>query len=69
MNMSGYEVERVETQVEEYGDEVMCSGWNHQLTLVTERTTRFMDRHVSLPASLADVDVETFLNDMYANQC
>ncbi len=68
MNMSGYEIERLEAPVEEYGDDVMCSGWNPQLALASECGTARVDRHISLPSGLENVDVEAFLRKMYASQ-
>jgi hypothetical protein len=69
MNMSGYEIEREEVAIEEYGDEVMCAGWNPQLALVGDRHVAEMDKHAVFPRELANVDVETFLQKMYKYQC
>ncbi len=68
MNMSGYEIERMEAPDDGYGDEVMCSGWNPQLALVSESAAAQTDRHITLPSGLAYVDVEVFLRKMYASQ-
>lgn len=63
MNMSGYEVERVQAPLEEYGDEVLCSGWNPQLALVNAKS-----EHVELPPSLSNIDADAFLKKMYQFQ-
>lgn len=62
MNMSGYEIER--EAVEQYGDEVMCAGWNPQLALVGEHA----NVKKTMPDDLAIADVGEFLNRMYAYQ-
>ncbi|MDO8925946.1 MAG: hypothetical protein Q7U94_03430 [Sideroxyarcus sp.] len=66
MNMNGYEIEREAVAVEQYGDEVMCAGWNPQLALVGEHTQT--TERAAMPASLANADVDAFLNKMYAYQ-
>lgn len=63
MNMSGYEIERDVVAAEEYGDEVLRSGWNPQLAEITERAER-----PSMPEGLANVDVDAFLKKMYEHQ-
>jgi hypothetical protein len=67
MNMSDYEVERVDSMAEEYGDEVLCAGWNPSLAL-QQHTYTEKDRSVAMPAELATADVESFLKKMYAYQ-
>ena len=62
-------VEQETPEVEEYGDEVMCAGWNPQLALANERPIAPGDRHIQLPADLVDVDVDAFLKKMYEYQC
>lgn len=69
MNMSGYEIERKAEAVGEYGDEVMCSGWNPQLALVGDGPVAGMDKHAAFPAEMANVDVDAFLQKMYKFQC
>jgi hypothetical protein len=54
---------------EEYGEEVLCAGWNPQLTLAAESPVAQINRHVNLPADLAYMDVDTFLKTMYEYQC
>lgn len=68
MNMSGYEVEREEVSAEEYGDEVMCAGWNPQLALIGERPVAAVDRHAGFPDAIARVNVDAFLQKMYQFQ-
>lgn len=62
MNMSQGNIEHDEPATIEYGDEILCSGWNPvvaMMQLVPE------DKHKSFPAELANVDVEQFLKKMY----
>lgn len=62
MNMSQGNIERDESVTEDYGDEIMCSGWNPVVAmthLVPE------DKHRSFPAELVGVDLEAFLAKMY----
>lgn len=69
MNMSSYAVEKTSPTHTDYDDEVMCAGWNPQLELAArQHIATLMDRHAVLPASLAMVDAETFLQKMYAYQ-
>ncbi len=68
MNMSGYEVERSNEPLDEYGEAVLCSGWNPQLALISENHTRETDKHLNFPPELADADIDEFLQKMYANQ-
>jgi hypothetical protein len=62
MNMSQGNIERNETVIAEYDDEVMCSGWNPVIGL-TQLVPE--DKHKSFPAELAAVDLELFLQKMY----
>ena len=60
--MSQGNIEHDEPATIEYGDEILCSGWNPvvaMMQLVPE------DKHKSFPAELANVDVEQFLKKMY----
>ncbi len=68
MNMSGYEVEREVVVAEEYGDEVMCAGWNPQLALVSERSAAAADKQEAFPRELANADADAFLQKMYQYQ-
>ena len=67
--VNGCEIEREAPVNEEYGEEVMCAGWNPQLTLAAESPVAHLNKHVNLPADLAHVDVDTFLKKMYEYQC
>ena len=64
-----YLIEQEAPEVEEYGDEVLCAGWNPQLALASESPVARGDRHINLPADLMDVDVDAFLKKMYEYQC
>lgn len=68
MNMSSYSIENETTIVEEYGDEVMYAGWNPQVAVASEQPPALIDKHVTLPAGLANVDVDIFLQKMYEYQ-
>lgn len=68
MNMSGYEIERGVDASEEYGDEVMCAGWNPQLDLVCNCPLSYMDKHEAFVCELANVDLDAFLQKMYKFQ-
>jgi hypothetical protein len=67
MEKSAYEIERVAIASEEYGDEVLCAGWNPQLVLASEQPVATGQKHNKFPADLANADVEAFLQRMY--QC
>jgi len=68
MNMSSYEIER-DSMEAEYGDEIMCAGWNPAVSLVCQQQMVVpASRNVSMPAELAAVDAESFLQKMYAWQ-
>ena len=68
MDMSSYEFER-DSMTEEYGEEVMCVGWNPAVSLVCQqRLITPANRQVAIPANLATVDAELFLQRMYALQ-
>jgi hypothetical protein len=62
MNMSSYEIEYYE---EEYGEEVLCSGWN---PVVAMTCPQHLPVRTPLPPGLAAVDAEAFLRKMYACQ-
>ena len=68
MNMSSYEIER-DSMEAEYGEEVMYAGWNPAVSLVCQQQVVVpTDREMSLPADLAMVDAELFLQKMYTWQ-
>ena len=62
MNMSQGNIERDQPATVEYGDEILCSGWN-PVVAMTQLVPE--NKHRSLPAELANVDVELFLKKMY----
>ncbi|MEQ1532446.1 MAG: hypothetical protein HOO97_00425 [Sideroxydans sp.] len=64
MNKMGYEIESLNA----YDDEVMNTGWNPQLSLMTNGVNEPMEKHHSMLPTLANVDVDTFLNVMYRAQ-
>ncbi len=69
MNMSSYEIER-DSMEAEYGEEVMCAGWNPAVALVCQQQMVVpTDRQMEMPADLAAVNAELFLQRMYACQC
>ena len=62
MNMSQGNIEHDEPVAAEYGDEILCSGWNPAIALAQLVPE---DKHRSFPAELAAVDLELFLQKMY----
>lgn len=69
MDMNGSDIEHAAPMVEEYGDEVMCAGWNPQLTQVSEAPVAQVNQHVNLHADVASIDVDAFLKKMYESEC
>lgn len=55
--------------VEEYGDEVLCAGWNPQLAQTGASPVAPFNKHVNLLADMAGVDVDAFLKKMYERDC
>jgi hypothetical protein len=68
MDVNGCGIEHEASTDEEYGVEVMCAGWNPQLTLASESPVAQTNRHINLLADLAGVDVDAFLKKMYECQ-
>ena len=69
MNMSSYEIENYDLMETEYGEEVLCSGWNPAIALACQQhALPNDDKHIEIPSSLATVDLEGFLQKMYACQ-
>lgn len=64
MDMSSYEIEREVSMEAEYGDEIACTGWNPAVSLACHQSAR-TEKRSSMPAELANVDVEQFLQKMY----
>ena len=67
MNMSSYEIEREDATKFEYGEEVLCSGWNPAVALACQQHA-VAERQMTMPSSLAAMDAEAFLQKMYAFQ-
>ena len=67
--VKGCSIEQESPAVEAYGDEVLCAGWNPQLKLMCECPVAQLNRHVNLPADIANMDIDTFLKKMYEYQC
>jgi hypothetical protein len=62
-NMNGCSIEQ------EYGEEVMCAGWNPQLSQLKESPFARTNKYAALPVDLASLDVDAFLKKMYEYQC
>lgn len=69
MNMKGPNIGHEALMTEEYGEEVMCAGWNPQLTLVGDSPVAQLNKHVNLIADWAMMDVDAFVKKMYEYQC
>jgi len=68
-NTNEYDIGHVTPVDEEYGDEVLCAGWNPQLTAETEGPVAQSNKHINLTPDLAAIDIDAFLKKMYENQC
>ena len=68
MNMSGYEIEREETTVDEYGNEVLYAEWVPQLAQIEDSHVDEKNRRDIFPGELVNVDVDAFLEKMYKYQ-
>jgi hypothetical protein len=64
MNMSDFEIE-YETIEEEYGEEILCSGWNPEVDSVCQQPT---SEQLAMPEGLATEVAELFLRKMYSYQ-
>lgn len=53
---------------EEYGDEVMFSGWNPQVAAAVKQSFLEIDRRVAIFAGLSNADIESFLQNLYEYQ-
>lgn len=66
MNMNSCEIEQSQRE-EEYGEEIMCCGWNPAVALVCQQLAPEPARsRMALPVHLATVDAESFLKKLYA---
>lgn len=66
-NMSNYEIGTDSIEAE-YGDEIMCAGWNPDVGLVRQEPIEPSDTHRVMPADLVMGNSELFLKKMYASQ-
>ena len=63
MDMSSHEIEQDETELEEYGEEIMNSGWNPAVDLVTGL------QEIETPTDVTtDVIAEIVLRKWYSYQ-
>lgn len=69
IDMNGCDTGLEAPVVEEYGDEVLCAGWNPQLTQTSESPVAQINKHMNLLADLAITDIDAFLKKMYEYQC
>jgi hypothetical protein len=68
MNMSNYEIEH-ETTEAEYGDEILCAGWNPEVDSVCQQLQLVPStEQLAMPAALTTEVVELFLRKMYSYQ-
>ncbi len=67
MSMGDKETGGMVELVETYGDEVMYAGWNPQLASACERQVA-TGRQNFIPPSLAEAEINAFLQKMYACQ-
>lgn len=64
------------TQDSDYTSEVMCAGWNPEIAMLQGRPAELATQLIqyqsqvtaSMPADVAALDVESFLERMYASQ-
>jgi hypothetical protein len=68
MNMSNYEIE-YEAIEAEYGDEILCSGWNPEVESVCQQLLPVTtSENLHMPEGLATEVAELFLRKMYSYQ-
>jgi hypothetical protein len=68
MNMSDFEIE-YETIEEEYGEEILCSGWNPEVDSVCQQLELVpTSEQLAMPEGLATEVAELFLRKMYSYQ-
>lgn len=69
MNMSSYAIEHDDALEAEYGEEVLCSGWNPAVALMCQQyAVAGIEQKMIMPSSLATADADAFLEKMYAFQ-
>ena len=66
-NMSNYEIGTDSIEAE-YGDEIMCAGWNPDVGLVCQERVAPSDTYMVMPADLVTEISELFLRKMYSSQ-
>ncbi|MFZ2300825.1 MAG: hypothetical protein WAW10_03025 [Gallionella sp.] len=67
MSMSDCKIEQGASTEESYSDEVLCAGWNPAIAL-QQHAYFEQSRTPAIPIELVAVDVEQFLQKMYAYQ-
>jgi len=72
-DISSYEMEVGESEDWDYGVEALCSDWNNEALAVGEQLEMHRAATVpcngdGMPATLADRDLDTFLEQMYWQQ-
>lgn len=67
MSMSDCKIEQNDSTEESYSDEVLCAGWNPAIAL-QQHAYLEQSRTPAIPLELVAVDVEQFLQKMYAYQ-
>lgn len=68
ISMSSYEIDH-ELMEAEYGEEIMCAGWNPAVDLVCQQQRLIPpEKQMVLPVDLTAVIAELFLAKMYAFQ-
>ena len=68
MDMSSYEIE-CSSMKAEYGEEIMCAGWNPSIALVSQQQlAATANRPAPMSADLATADANSFLQKMYEYQ-
>jgi hypothetical protein len=68
MNISSYEIERGSVEAE-YGDEVMCAGWNPAVALMCQyQSFVSTNKLTTTPIDFAMVNAELFMQRTYAHQ-
>jgi hypothetical protein len=68
MDMSNYEIE-YETIEDEYGEEILCSGWNPEVDSVRQQLQLVpTSEQLAMPEGLATEVAELFMRKMYSYQ-
>ena len=67
-NMNGCNIEHEALMIEQYGEEILCAGWNPQLTLASESAVAQLNKHVNLLSDFAGMDADAFLKKLYEIQ-